>query len=412
MPASAELVARSADLKRELTEYAQGPDQAQALQDFIAERFEGETPDDDQSTNAIDVFVLQHQLADGRTPVEHFVAAHPELSDAEQKMLLRWREVVEGVFAIQRRDTDALLLDSLIDELMYRVRANTGPNPFAKLKEGSFLLARLVPVQDEWLLSGACSTFTRSQRDLVYRVAAELAEATPPLVFRNPANVARAWEQQGKEREEFIAFFGSDLVVLPGAQVDERMRAYANYQVYEVRDAEGKTVAERAKRVYGAMPPLPEPDLPEGIGARETVGVVFDEVDGLKFLPDFGLVQETFANPDLAADDRHREAVRSYLDDATISPRVLQRLAEPDPERASRVMGQLLGQPDFSWEQEGEAMLQRAKASYFERPVMPGIVPLSEELARAKLGVAPSFAATVSQRASRASRASKRKKRR
>jgi hypothetical protein len=393
-------------------DFAQGPDLAQALQEYIAERFAGETPDEDQRVSAIDAFVLQHQLSDGRTPLEHFVEAHPELQEAERAMLLGWREVVEGVFAIQRRDSDALLLDNLIDELMYRVRANTGPHPFAKLKEGSFLLARLVPIQDEWLLSGAYSTFTRSQRDIVYRVAAELAEANPPLVFRNPANVARAWEQQGKEREEFIAFFGSDLVVLPGAQVDERMRAYANYQVYEVRDAEGKTVAERAKRVYGAMPPLPEPDLPEDIGAKETVGVMFDEVDGLRFLPDFAPVQEAFANPELAgADAWYRSAVRAYLHDATISPRVLQRLAEPDPERASQVMARVLDRPDFSWGQDGEALLQETKAGYFEKPAMPGIVPLSEELARAKLGVAPSLAATMAQRATRASRASKRKKR-
>jgi hypothetical protein len=410
MPASAELVIRSAELKRELVEYAQGPNQAQALHAFIAERFEGETPDEDQRVNAVDAFVLQHQLADGRTTVDHFVEAHQELPEEEQEMLLRWRGVVEGVFAIQRRDTDALLLDNLIDELMYRVRANTGPSQFSRLKEGSFLLARLVPIEDEWLLSGVCSSFTRSQRAIVCRVAAEPAEANPALVFRNPANVARAWEQQGREREEFIAFFGSDLVVLSGTQVDERMRAYANYQVYEVRDAEGKTVADRAKRVYGGMPPLPEPDLPDDLGTKETVGVIFDEVDGLKFLPDFGLVQEAFASPEIAgADDRYRAAVRSYLDDAGISPRVLQRLADSDAARASQLLAAVFDQSEFSWEKDGEALLQRVKPDYFAKTVMPGIVPLSEELARAKLGVASSFTAAVARRATRSGRRKKRK---
>src|SRR5688572_1791380 len=122
MAASAELIARSAELKRALVEFAQSDENAAALEAFMAERLEGEETDEDQRTNVVDAFVLEHRSEAGRTLAERYAQAHPELPEAERAMLARWREVIHGVFVIQRRDSDALLLDNLIDELMYRVR--------------------------------------------------------------------------------------------------------------------------------------------------------------------------------------------------------------------------------------------------------------------------------------------------
>lgn len=409
MPASPDLIERSAELKRALVAYAQGEAFSGELQRFLEERFGGEPPDEDHRTNAIDAFLLQHRLADGRTPLEHYLDGEPSLSASERELLLRWHDVVEGVFVVQRRDRDTLLVENLVDELMYRVRSHTGPGAFSRVKEGAFLVARLVPIEDEWLISGASTLFTRSQQEIAYRIAAELAEAHPRLVFRNPTNVARAWEQQRREREAFIAFFGADLVVLAGPELEDRMRAFARYQVYEARDEEGKTVAERARRVYGTVPPLPDPELPPELRARETVGVVYDEIDGMQFLPDFALVERGFAEPFLAAEGPCREAIQRYLDDPTISPRVIERLAVRDTGRASRVLAQLLDAPDFTWEQDGEATLRRLKAGYYEKPIRPSVVPLSEELARAKLGMGSSFMAGVARRVGRSGRRQRRR---
>jgi hypothetical protein len=81
------------------------------------------------------------------------------------------------------------------------------------------------------------------------------------------------------------------------------------------------------------------------------------------FWPEFGLLQETFANPALAARRRHRETVLGYLESPTISPLAFRRLAEPDPARATRVFRRVLRRPGFSWERDGEALLRQYKAS-------------------------------------------------
>jgi hypothetical protein len=83
-----------------------------------------------------------------------------------------------------------------------------------------------------------------------------------------------------------------------------------------------------------------------------------------------------FANPKLAVDREYRRAVVGYLKYASVSPLALRRLAEPDADRASQVFRQVLRRPGFSWKRDGEALLRRYKASWFERAALTGVVPV------------------------------------
>jgi hypothetical protein len=55
---------------------------------------------------------------------------------------------------------------------------------------------------------------------------------------------------------------------------------------------------------------------------------MFDEVEGLWFLPEYRLVHEVFADPALITGRRYQEAVSWYLKGQGIPPIVLRRLAE------------------------------------------------------------------------------------
>jgi hypothetical protein len=216
-------------------------------------------------------------------------------------------------------------------------------------------------------------------------MAAELAQQHPALVFRNPAKLEQAWQLQREERRSFVDFFGSDLIVVAGHDLADRLRAYYRFRLHDVRDAQGQSAAERAQQTYGIVPQVPEVELPQDLPAADTVGVLFDEVDGLNFLRDFGKVEDTFADPALADEPQHREVVLSYLQDASIAPGVLRRLAERDPRRATQVFRRILQRPRFLWDRDGEALLRRHKAEYFAHPVLPSVTPISESLARAQL---------------------------
>jgi hypothetical protein len=381
-----DLVERSGDLKRELVDYAMQRRFDRAASAALERRFGGNPVIDEADlTDFVDWFILQERLPDGRTVVERFVADHPKLPEEERAMLLGWRDVVEGIFEVKARDGEALIVVNLVDELTYRVRSNMGPAVFNKMPPRSFLTGRLVPIGDEWLLSGVSNLLPRASRTEVYRMTVELAMQFPSLVFRNPEKLEQAWRLQREQRQLFIDFFGTDLVVLPGHELAARMQAYTDYAMLEARDAEGKSAADRAREVYGVEPPPLDVQLPPDLLAADTVGLIYDEIEGLGFYPDFGLFEETFADPALAAEREHRDAVLGYLHEPSISPLPFHRLAERDPARASQVFQRVLKKSRFSWERDGEALLRKHKASFYEKPVLPSVMPVSEHLSRAQM---------------------------
>jgi hypothetical protein len=94
------------------------------------------------------------------------------------------------------------------------------------------------------------------------------------------------------------------------------------------------------------------------------VAFIHDETDGLGFYAEFGLVAEAFADPDLVRRRRWREQVLSYLDDDSVEPMVLRRLADRDLDKASAVFRRVLKRPQFEWSRDGEEMLREATPAY------------------------------------------------
>jgi hypothetical protein len=375
--AIASLVERSADLKRELLEFSQQPlfdrERREVLQDHFPNRFVG---DESDLIAALDYFLLQHELRSGKTVVERFVARRTDLSEEERELLLGWRNVVEGIFEVRCRDGDALVTENLVDELTYRVHSNMGPRVFRPLKPGAFMIGRLVPVGPEWLISGNLAWYPKRERAAIYRTASEMAMRHPKSAFRNPDKLARAQQLQKTEHDRFVQFFGADFVVIPGAQLTERMRNFYTF----CRD---QVVAELA--ASGKQPkrsPFLGPDYPVDLVASDTVAVIHDEAEGLGLYAEFELIEEAFADPSLLRHPEYRRRVRDYLDDDTVPPLLFERMAARDPERTNQVFRKLLGRKHFDWAIGGEKLMRQRKPAYFDQPRLPSIVPLSDKLAR------------------------------
>jgi hypothetical protein len=385
MTASSDLVERSGDLKREVLDFAGLSQFRRAYIDAFEEYFEGRTREQSDLTNFLDYFILQWRLKDGSTIVEQFVNRHLKLPVDERQMLLGWRDVVEGIFEVKEQRGEALIVLNLVDELTYRVRSNMGPSIFKQTPPGSFIIGRLVPVEDEWLVSGAIRLLPKSSRRDVYATAVQVRMAKPSLVFRNQERLEQAREMQRQEVRSFEQFFGSKVVVIPGRELRARMDEYWHFRTHEFRLEDGQTAAEKVRQEGREVPQIRESDLPPQLMEAETVGVVYDEVDGMNYFPEFGLVEEAFASPELIAKPRYREAVQNYLRSPGIIPLPLRLLAERDPEKASRLFQKLLKKPRFSWERDGEKLLRRYKPEYYAKPVLPSVIPVSGEFSLASV---------------------------
>jgi hypothetical protein len=322
--------------------------------------------------STIDRFALQYRMRDGRTVVDKFVASRPDLDAADREMLLGWRDPVEGIFEIRGMDGDAIILLNLIDDLEYRTYSNMGPAAFRQLPKDGFVLARLVPIRPMpgvWLVSGMMSSYRKSDAGYIAKVALELATKRPELVFRNPEKIEQGWKQMRDDRGMFVAFFGGDELVLPPAEAEERLSAH-------YRQRQEAALARRpARRRPPNLPGLDVPAFafPPGLAEADTIGIIFDEVDGLNFYPEYGMLRDLFGDPALAADKRYADALRGYLRSETIAPLPLQRLAAAHPDTVDAVFRKILRQRDFTWAEHGEALMRRRKAWYYQHKPRPGV---------------------------------------
>lgn len=169
------LLERCSELKRQLVEFACSPRFSGHPDQALKDHATGPVASDADVTNVVDHFILQRPLADGRTVAEVFAAEHSDLTDDDQQVLQSWREVVVGVFEIREQAGDSITATKLGDDRTYRIRANAGPAALAPMRLGCFMTARIVPVGDDWMLSGARHLYAASERPAMLRLAAELA---------------------------------------------------------------------------------------------------------------------------------------------------------------------------------------------------------------------------------------------
>jgi hypothetical protein len=303
------------------------------------------------------------------------LSARRNLPAADRELLAWWRDdAVRSIFEV--REGGELL--SLIDDLTYPVHGLAAPP-----EAGMFVSGTLLPLTSDdtaWLAAGDEVLYPAADGRAVARLAIEMATAEPDLVFRNPEKATQGWEHMRRDREEFLSFFGTDELVLPTAEAESRLNAYYGMRRDALASARGRhrQVSEAGETTF-VMPP--------GFFEFDTVGIIYDETEGFVVVPEYGALRELFTDPALAAEAEHAEVLKAYLNEDAIPPLPLRRMAAAHPaERVDAVYRRMLGNRNFTWAQNGEALLRKRKPFSGEEPT-PGVAVLGDrllELARGK----------------------------
>jgi len=381
-PSLASLIEHSAEVKRALVDFVLSPRMRRRLQRFMAETAgPGAVLDEDEAIRVIDRFALQHRLPNGTTVLDQFLADRPDLTAADREMLRGWRDPVEGYFEIRRKNKDSVVLLNLLDDLEYRTYSNVGPAAFRPLPRHGFVHARLVPIRPvlgAWLVSGSMRAYAKSDARRVAQAALDLATKHPELVYRNPRKVTQGWEQMRADRAAFVEFFGGDELVLPPAEAEVRLNAYYRHR------QEAALTRQPARRPPRNLPGADAPafEFPPELADADTIGIIYDETDGLNFYDEYGMLRELFADPALAADKRYADVLRGYLRAETIGPLPFRRLAAAHPDTADAVFRKILRKPDFAWATHGEALLRQRKPWYYEQEPRPGVSVIGTRLSQ------------------------------
>ncbi|WP_258047136.1 hypothetical protein [Streptomyces sp. SM13] len=385
-PSLNDLIERSAELKGRLVAFAQSARFDRWLTPLLLEAAGPERHlDEGEAIRITDHFILRYRLPDGSTVVDRFVAGRKDLTAADREMLLGWCDPVEGVFEIRRKDGDAVILLNLVDDLEYRTYSNVGRAAFRGVSKGGFLHTCLVPVHSAggaWLVSGAMTSYPRSSAAEIAHAALQLATHQPELVFRNPEKIEQGWQRMREDRAAFVEFCGGDELVLPPAEAEDLLNAYYRHR----QEAAVAAQPGRARRRRLPGLDLPFFELPSELADSDTIGVIYDQVDGLNFYADYGMLRDLFADPTLVGRSRHQGLLRTYLREESITPLPIRRLAAAHPQAADEVFRKLLRKPGFTWREHGETLLRRRKPWYYAKEPRPGVSVISDRLSRLAAG--------------------------
>ena len=322
--------------------------------------------------------------AGGLAAVERFIGTQRGLSRADRDLVLDWADNnVRGVFEVRAvpsttgpSTTGAVSALNLVDDLDYLVYGLSPDMMAGAAGPPGFFAATLLPLADDdsaWLAAGDEIGYPRADARQVARLAIDLATREPELVFRNQEKATQGWAYMRRDREEFVAFFGGDELVLPTLEAEGRLNAY-----YKMR----RDSALAARGRHRAVSDAGETSfvMPDGFFEFDTVGIIYDEVDGFVVVPEYGMLRELFADPALAADPRYANVLRAYLREESIPPLPLRRMAAAFPGNVDAVFRRVLGNRSFSWSQNGGGLLMKRKPGYYRADPTPGVAVLSDRV--------------------------------
>ena len=375
-----EILSRTAELKMTLVDFTH-----EAFGDELVERFRVRFGDsivceESDLYEVTDEFIYTFRTPDGLDVIEAFLNADRNLSEEERRIVLGWQDPVEGVFSITNRSDLEVRAINEVDGLEYSIFSNAGAEQMTSMQEGRTFVGRVVPLFDRWLMSGVGKMFALEHTMKALALAAEIALQRPDLFYRNPENLERSRKLLARQYEVFLDLFGAQGVAFEPSRAQS---AYERFMIaYQARlKPETAGTGDKAKSDRNTRRPTSvESRLPDGYDSWASVGLFFEPEEGLSILPDFGYVLDAFDDPRLVSTPDVRRTLVSYLNEESINPGPIEYAAERDKERASQVFRNLLDEPDFDWETDGDALLRKYKHEYYRRPHYPTVTSLSSRL--------------------------------
>ncbi|MBC7968911.1 MAG: hypothetical protein H7Z11_02040 [Verrucomicrobia bacterium] len=409
------ILARSRQLKQDLVDFvldAEG-DLATALERYSAEQLaRSQQPDQHQQALVVDRFVMEGTVGT-QTPIELFLAAAPDLSESDRQLLNGWQHSFVGLFAVTKSLPDGFELMNWLTAKHYTVKPNdpAALDEMQRFRLGEILLAQIAPVTNTdwtftspWKVMGnlgkpklavAIGNFKQNYKESLYSDAPELLE--------------EAWRSVERYHQDFLDFFGSDAITLPGYQLGKKIAEFQDVltkkQLAEAGIDDSKSLAELAadagmdeaeieaaakamgadakavstmlkSKEAAAKMVTPKIELPPELKKAESITVLAHPRWGQMFLPTYTQFETVLQADDWQSVPGATKLVRKYLDDPAINAFVWHRLATAHPLPLEAVLRSLLERPDFDLQKDLEALLQEHKKPL--QPELPEIasVPL------------------------------------
>jgi hypothetical protein len=394
------ILERARELKQALIEFvldAEG-ELAESLESYVAAKSRRVANHYDaayEQNLLIDSFVTEGEIAD-KTPLDLFIEDNLELSGSDRVLVRNWQRSFIGLFSVIQILPDGFELMNWSTAKHYIVKPNDPITleEMVRFKEGEILLTRIAPVTDEyWMFSGPCMPMGRLGKPKLAVAIGNFKENHKEALYSDaPDLLDQAWESVAEYHREFLDFFGSDEVTLPGYQLNKKINELQEVltksrlaaagiddskslsEIAEeagVTEEELKTAAEEVGADSTAISQLfdsskgkpemvmPKIELPAELKKAEQVTVFTHPRWGQLFLSTYSQFKAILESEDWQNNPATNKLIRKYLEDPTINVLIWHKLAELYPTQLEKVLQTFLERPGFKLERDLDALLQK-----------------------------------------------------
>ncbi|MGH2413492.1 MAG: hypothetical protein ACRDEA_07340, partial [Microcystaceae cyanobacterium] len=403
---------RAKDLKQALVDFvydAEG-ELAVALEEYTAQRTEKERYDIRQQNLIVDTFLSEGKVAE-KTPIELFLENEPNLTKSDRALVNHWRHSFTGLFELVQILSPGFELMNWLTAKRYRVFPSQDipeTTEMARWKPGDILLTRIAPVTDnDWMFSGACIPKGRLSKPKLAVVIGEFKKNYKNYLYSDaPELLEQAWESVATYHQEFVDFFGSEQVTLPGYQLNKKMTELQQKMSKKQLEAAGidsskslkeiiqETGADEAELKAAAVEAggdsesvtkafenqekssmlLPKMDLPDEIKKAEQVTTFSHPRWGQMFVPTYSKFKAMLEAEEPQNQPNFESLVRKYLEDPRINFFIWQQLQKQYSTQLEKCLKIVLERPDFSLNNDLEkTLLQYYKPSEPELPEIASV---------------------------------------
>ena len=250
------ILERSHELKQALVDFvldAEG-ELAEALETYAAEHLRRGSGDSSQQDLIIDSFLVEGKVGD-KSPLELFIENRQDLSQSNGILLKNWHRSFIGLFAISNILPDGFEFTNWLTDKHYIVKPSDIQTleKLSRLKVGEILLTHIFPINNsDWMFSSPYTIMGKLGKPKLAVAIGNFKENYKNNLYSDaPELLEEAWQSVEQYHQQFLDFFGSDEITLPGYQLNKKIAEFQEL-ITEKRLAEAgidssKSLAEMAE---------------------------------------------------------------------------------------------------------------------------------------------------------------------
>ncbi len=401
-----EIIEREIELKQAVVDfvYDTEDEMAVALETYAAEKGKKNSYGVKQQNLTIELFITEGKIGK-QTPLDIFLAQNQDLSPNEIELIKLWKNNFIGLFEITKIQDNCYELMNWLTAKNYTVYGHSlmADKETSKWQPGEILVTIIAPINNrEWFFFGDRIVKGRLSQPKLAVAVGEFRDNYPEFLYADaPQLLEQAWESVAVYHQEFVDYFGSDRVTLPGYKLNQKIgelqqimsqkrlaqagiddskslsQMLAESETSETEFAEtARDLGADAEAVTKIMENkdklsmvTPKVDLPPEIKQAETVTVFSHPRWGQMFLPNYEKFTDFLADRNSDTEITAESSlllIRKYLEQPEANYYVWQQLKEEYPQKLENLLQQYCNDSNFNLETDLDRLLLK-----YQKPATP-----------------------------------------